>query len=116
MSGKTITRVDLYAAVYRQVRSRSEAMALVELFFNEITDTLVKGETVKLASFGSFIVRKKNQRVGRNPKTGDEVPISPRRVVVFKASPLLKQQVNGSPSGTNAPTAEPLLIAPGHSL
>ena len=67
---------------------------LVELVFKEITDCLERGETVKLSSFGSFVVRKKGQRVGRNPKTGKEVPISPRRVMVFKPSAILKQRIN----------------------
>jgi integration host factor subunit alpha len=107
MAGKTITRVDLYAAVYDKVRlSRSESLALVESVLKEITDTLAKGETVKLASFGSFIVRKKGQRLGRNPKTGVEVAISPRRVLVFKPSAILKQQVNGKRSGTKTPVME----------
>jgi hypothetical protein len=70
----------------------------------EITDTLEKGETVKLSSFGSFIVRKKKLRIGRNPKTGTEVPISPRRVIMFKPSAILKQQINGKRSGNKTPT------------
>ena len=106
MTGKTITRVELYNAVYRKAGvSRSQSLALVESVFEEIASTLGKGEDVKLSGFGSFIVRKKNQRIGRNPKTGTEVPISPRRVVVFKASPVLKQQVKGERSSTAAPTA-----------
>jgi integration host factor subunit alpha len=84
----------------------------VESVLKEITDTLEKGETVKLASFGSFLVRNKNERVGRNPKTGTEVPISPRRVIVFKSSPILKQQVNGRQSGTKSPVAELTASAP----
>jgi integration host factor subunit alpha len=96
MAGKTITRVDLYAAVYDKVGlSRSESSSFVELVLKEITDTLAKGETVKLSSFGTFTVRKKSQRIGRNPKTGIEVPISPRRVLVFKPSAILKKQING---------------------
>jgi len=107
MTGKTITRVDLYAAVYENVpMSRSESLALVESVLKEITDTLANGETVKLASFGSFIVRQKGQRLGRNPKTGTEVVISPRRVIVFKPSAILKQQVNGKRSGTKTSVAE----------
>lgn len=107
MTGKTITRVDLYAAVYKQMNlSRSEASAMVELVLKEITDTLVKGETVKLSSFGLFVLRKKNQRMGRNPKTGTEAPISSRRVVVFKPSAILKQQINGRRSGTKTPDVE----------
>jgi integration host factor subunit alpha len=112
---KTITRVDLYAAVYKKVgRSRSESLDLVETVFKEITDTLAKGESVKLASFGSFLVRKKNERMGRNPRTGVEVPIGPRRVIVFKSSPILKQQVNGRQSDTKAPFAESDSSAPAH--
>ena len=84
-TGKTVTRVDLCEAVYQKVGlSRTESSAFVELVLKEITDCLEKGETVKLSSFGSFMVRKKGQRIGRNPKTGTEVPISPRRVMVFK--------------------------------
>ena len=75
--------------------SRTESSAFVELVLKEITDCLEKGETVKLSSFGSFMVRKKGQRIGRNPKTGTEVPISPRRVMVFKPSAILKQRING---------------------
>jgi integration host factor subunit alpha len=113
MTGKTVTRVDLYAAVYEKVGlSRSESLALVESVLKEITDTLASGETVKLASFGSFIVRKKSQRLGRNPKTGVEVPISPRLVVVFKPSPILKQQVNGKRSGPKTPVVEQASSAP----
>lgn len=96
MSGKTVTRADLCEAVYQKVGlSRTESASLVELVLKEITDCLERGETVKLSSFGSFVVRKKGQRVGRNPKTGTEVPISPRRVMVFKPSAILKQRING---------------------
>ena len=91
-----VTRVELSAAVYEKAKlSRSESSTLVDLVLNEIADTLAKGETVKLSSFGSFMVRKKKQRIGRNPKTGTLVPILPRRVVVFKPSMTLKQQMNG---------------------
>ena len=97
MSGKTITRADLCEAVYQKVGlSRTESAALVELVLGEITNCLERGETVKLSSFGSFVVRKKGQRIGRNPKTGKEVPISPRRVMVFKPSAILKQRINGA--------------------
>ncbi|WP_407154490.1 integration host factor subunit alpha [Bradyrhizobium sp. STM 3557] len=99
-TGKTVTRVDLCEAVYQKVGlSRTESSAFVELVLKEITDCLEKGETVKLSSFGSFMVRKKGQRIGRNPKTGTEVPISPRRVMVFKPSAILKQRINGHASG-----------------
>jgi integration host factor subunit alpha len=95
MAGKTVTRADLCEAVYQKVGlSRTESAMLVELVLKEITDCLERGETVKLSSFGSFVVRKKGQRIGRNPKTGKEVPISPRRVMVFKPSAILKQRIN----------------------
>jgi integration host factor subunit alpha len=87
--------MDLIEAVYRRVGlSRMESAALVELVLKEITDCLERGETVKLSSFGCFVVRKKRQRIGRNPKTGKEVLISPRKVMVFKPSAILKQSIN----------------------
>lgn len=96
MAGRTVTRADLCEAVYQQVGlSRTESAALVELVLREIADCLARGETVKLSSFGSFIVREKGERVGRNPKTGQEVPIEPRRVMVFKPSSILKHRING---------------------
>src|ERR687886_1941314 len=96
MAGRTITRADLSEAVYQKVGlSRSESAALVELVLSEISDCVARGETVKLSSFGSFVVRDKGQRVGRNPKTGLEVPIDPRRVMVFKPSNVLKARING---------------------
>ena len=92
---RTVTRVDLAEAVYRQVGlSRKESAALVEMVLAEITERLVVGETVKLSSFGSFVVRAKGERVGRNPKTGIEVPIMQRRVLVFKPSNVLRAQMN----------------------
>src|ERR1700689_3602360 len=97
MAGKTVTRADLCEAVYQKVGlSRTESATLVELVLKEITDCLERGETVKLSSFGSFVVRKKGQRIGRNPKTGKEVPISPRRVMGFKPSAILKQRINSA--------------------
>jgi len=94
--GKAVTRRELYDAVYRKVGlSRTESSAFVELVLEEIKDSIARGETVKLSSFGTFTVRKKGQRMGRNPKTGVDVPISPRRVVVFKASAIMKQRING---------------------
>jgi len=93
---ETVTRVDLAEAVYRQVGlSRKESAGLVEMVLGEITDCLAHGETVKLSSFGSFVVRDKGERVGRNPKTGVEVPIMQRRVLVFKPSNVLKAMMNG---------------------
>ena len=95
MTVRTVTRADLSEAVYQEVGlSRNESAELVESILNEISDALVRGEMVKLSSFGSFSVRQKGQRVGRNPKTGEEVPILPRRVLVFRASHVLKNQIN----------------------
>ena len=100
MGGKTVTRADLCEAVYQKVGlSRTESADLVEMVLDEISDCLVRGESVKLSSFGSFLVRSKGERVGRNPKTGEEVPISPRRVMVFKPSNVLKQKINEALGG-----------------
>ncbi len=94
MGGKTLTRMDLAEAVYQKVGlSRTESAELVELVLDMIADRVVQGDSVKLSSFGSFVVRHKNERVGRNPKTGEEVPITPRRVMVFKPSHVLKEAV-----------------------
>src|SRR6476619_4381854 len=91
MAGKTVTRADFSDVVYQKVGlSRTESAALVELVLQEITACLERGESGKLSSFGSFVVRKKGERIGRSPKTGKEVPISPRRVMVFKPSATLK--------------------------
>ena len=93
--GKALTRVELYDAVYRKVGlSRSESSAFVELVLKEISDSVARGEIVKLSSFGTFHVRQKGGRMGRNPKTGVGVPISPRRVIVFKASAVMKNRIN----------------------
>ena len=95
MSSKNITRADLAEAVYRRVGlSRHEASQLVESVLEEMSDTLARGETVKLASFGSFLVRAKSQRMGRNPKTGIDAVIAARRVMTFKPSYVLKGRVN----------------------
>ena len=94
MGGRTITRMDLSEAVYQKVGlSRTESAELVELVLDTIAEKVVAGESVKLSSFGSFVVRHKNERIGRNPKTGEEVPITPRRVMVFKPSHVLKAAV-----------------------
>jgi integration host factor subunit alpha len=86
--------MDLAEAVYQKVGlSRTESAELVELVLDMIADRVVQGDSVKLSSFGSFVVRHKNERVGRNPKTGEEVPITPRRVMVFKPSHVLKDAV-----------------------
>jgi len=95
MNQRTITRADLTEAVYEQVGlSRNESSDLVEALLEEISKTLVSGEAVKISSFGSFSIREKKERVGRNPKTGVEVPISPRKVLTFKASHILKDKIN----------------------
>ena len=95
MAGKTVTRSDLSEIVYNAVGlSRSESAQIVETVLDEISDALIRGEDVKLSSFGSFLVRHKNGRMGRNPKTGEEVPIDPRRVLSFRASHVLKEKIN----------------------
>jgi integration host factor subunit alpha len=95
MDTRTITRADLAEAVYEQVGlSRNESSDLVEVLLEEVCGALVNGDNVKISSFGSFSVRKKGQRIGRNPKTGVEVPILPRKVLVFRASHVLKDRIN----------------------
>ena len=95
MDGRTITRADLAEAVYEEVGlSRNESSDLVESVLDEISKALIEGENVKISSFGSFTIREKGERIGRNPKTGVEVPISPRKVLVLKASHVLKERVN----------------------
>ena len=94
MSSKTITRMDLSEAVFREVGlSRNESADLVESVLKHMSDALVRGEQVKISSFGTFSVREKSARVGRNPKTGEEVPIHPRRVLTFRPSHLMKDSV-----------------------
>ena len=98
MTEKTVTRSDLAEAVYREIGlSRNESAKIVESVLLLIGDGLVNGETVKLSSFGSFSVKQKTQRIGRNPKTGEEVPILPRKVLTFRASQVLKSLVNSIP-------------------
>ena len=101
MAGNTITRAHLSEAVYQEVGlSRNESADLVELVLEEVTDALTRGEMVKISSFGSFSVRRKAQRVGRNPKTGEEVPILPRQVLVFRPSHVLKNRIKSSLKAT----------------
>lgn len=106
----TITRADLAEAVYQEVGlSRNESAELVESVLSAIADSLVQGETVKISSFGTFGVRQKGGRIGRNPKTGDEVPIQPRRVLLFRPSHVLKAHINGrrgAPAGRSAAGAQ----------
>ncbi len=95
MTAKTLTRADLAEAVVRQVGlPRNESQELVELVLKEISSCLAEGEPVKLSSFGSFGIREKGERIGRNPKTGEEVPITPRRVLVFRPSNIMKDRIN----------------------
>ncbi len=97
MTSATVTRAHLAEAVYREVGlSRNESADLVETVLREIADSLSRGEPVKISSFGSFAVRRKGPRMGRNPKTGQEVPIHPRKVLVFRASNVLKSRINQS--------------------
>jgi integration host factor subunit alpha len=105
MEGRTITRADLSESVFQEVGlSRNESSDLVETILAEVVEALARGESVKISSFGSFTVRDKGQRIGRNPKTGQEVPILPRRVLVFRASNVLKSMINGTPDETNQGT------------
>ncbi len=122
MAGNTVTRAQLGEAVYQEVGlSRNESGELVEALLQEISDALIRGETVKISSFGSFSVRQKGQRVGRNPKIGEEVPILPRKVLVFRASHVLKSRVDedtlvvkDESAGTIAqPTSSPFGPGPG---
>ena len=103
MGGKTLTRADLAEAVFKKVGlPRNESAEIVELVLREVVSSLESGEQVKLSSFGSFGIREKGERIGRNPKTGQEVPITPRRVLVFRASNIMKQRINDSMSGGNS--------------
>jgi integration host factor subunit alpha len=100
MGGKTLTRADLAEAVVQKVGlPRNESQELVELILHEISASLAAGRSVKLSSFG---FRKKGERVGRNPKTGQEVPITPRRVLVFRPSNIMKQRINAGLIRRNA--------------
>jgi integration host factor subunit alpha len=95
VSEKTLTRMELSEAVFRSVGlSRNESADLVETVLDHISKALVSGETVKISSFGTFSVRSKTARIGRNPKTGQEVPIEPRRVLTFRASHIMKERVD----------------------
>ena len=95
MASSTLTRSDLSEAVYREIGlSRNDSSDLVETILDRISAALVDGETVKISSFGTFAVREKGARMGRNPKTGTEVPIDPRRVLVFRPSHILKERVD----------------------
>lgn len=102
MTDRTVTRAQLGEAVYQEVGlSRNESAALVESVLEEVANALTAGEGVKISSFGSFIVRQKGLRTGRNPKTGEEVPILPRKVLVFRASHVLKNRINSALTGSS---------------
>ena len=103
MTETTVTRAQLAEAVYQEVGlSRNDSSQLVDVILEEISQALIKGDMVKLSSFGSFQVRSKAQRIGRNPKTGEEVPILPRRVLVFRASHVLKDKINRALTGASS--------------
>jgi integration host factor subunit alpha len=100
MAGKTVTRAQLAEAVYQEVGlSRNESAGLVDAILDEISESLLREGSVKISSFGTFAVRDKGHRIGRNPKTGEEVPILPRRVLVFRASQVLKERINHPSEG-----------------
>lgn len=102
MAGKTLTRADLSEAVHKQIGlSRTESADMVKSVLDLMSESLVEGKSVKLSSFGTFMVRSKNGRVGRNPKTGEEVPITARRVLVFRPSQVMKNVINGLAPGTS---------------
>ena len=95
MADDTLTRAELTEAVYEEVGlSRNESAELVEAVLGEMSNALTRGESVKISSFGSFTIRNKSERIGRNPKTGEEVPITSRRVIIFKPSHVLKNRIN----------------------
>ncbi|MBB3900291.1 integration host factor subunit alpha [Roseococcus suduntuyensis] len=95
---ETLTRAGLAEAIYAEVGlSRHESADLLEAVLERISGTLEAGETVKISGFGTFLLREKGQRIGRNPKTGVEVPILPRRVLTFRPSQVLKARINGTP-------------------
>ena len=100
--GKSVIRADLAEAIYQQIGlSHSESTDIVAKILEEVSLSLEKGETVKISSFGSFSVRSKSERIGRNPKTGQEVPITPRRVLSFRPSHILRDRLNAK-SAKNA--------------
>ena len=100
MSSKTLTRADLTEVVHRDIGlSRTESADMVNTVLDLVADELVAGNSVKLSSFGTFMVRSKRERMGRNPKTGEEVPITPRRVLVFRPSQIMKNVINGEEPG-----------------
>lgn len=90
----TLTRADLAAEVHREIGlSRAESANIVERILYHMCHALSDGENVKISGFGSFILRDKGERIGRNPKTGIEVPIAPRRVLTFRASQIMRERI-----------------------
>ncbi len=113
LNGKTLTRADLAEAVFEKAGlPRNEAAELVELVLKQIVHALERGEAIKLSSFGSFGLRQKSERVGRNPKTGEIVPITPRRVIVFKASNIMKDRINATLSKPAGPAKAVKAVKP----
>lgn len=93
---ETLTRAEIAEAINRKLGlSRSESLAMVEAILDHMSDALARGENLKISGFGTFLLRDKGQRIGRNPKTGVEVPITPRRVLTFRASQMLKARIAG---------------------
>ena len=92
----TVTKADIVEKVYQKIGfSKKEASELVEMVFEQLKNTLIAGEKVKISGFGNFLVRAKNERVGRNPQTGEQIKISARRVLTFRPSQVLKGVLNG---------------------
>jgi integration host factor subunit alpha len=103
MEKKTLTRADLSESLHRNIGlSRTESADMVNSVLDLVSDALVEGQSVKLSSFGTFMVRAKRERMGRNPKTGEEVPITPRRVLVFRPSQVMKNVINGLEPGEDS--------------
>lgn len=95
--GGAMTKAELIEAVYSKVGiSKKESADLVEMIFDTMKDTLSKGEKIKISGFGNFVVREKRSRMGRNPQTGESMEISARRVLTFRPSQVLKNDLNGS--------------------
>jgi integration host factor subunit alpha len=92
----TLTRADLADTVHAEIGlSRAESANIVERILHHMCASLSEGQNVKISGFGSFILRDKGERVGRNPKTGVEVPIAPRRVLTFRASQIMRERIAG---------------------
>ena len=92
----TLTRAEIAEAINRKLGlSRSESLGMVESILDHMSEALTKGQNLKISGFGTFLLRDKAQRIGRNPKTGVEVPITPRRVLTFRASQMLKDRISG---------------------